>query len=264
MVAGASRVVARFGPVLALPLASLTAPPASARFLSPDTWDPWLQGVDIDRYAYGDNDPINNSDPNGHLFDDILRWQGMSDQQIDNAHRESADFLQHQADEARQQGWSLRADDLEKEAEYERSQIGKSVEEKRPDDALHVGGTALLGLGVGKPGQTVLRSTKTLFDSTKKLSQLWSEANQIAKGHAFAKHVVQAKEYGSLIKSKFAFGALIFRIMRNPSAYKALKRGRKAFWDDKTSTVVIRDPSSKDLGTAFRPRSGKQYFDNLE
>lgn len=52
--------------LLALPIASLNAPPASARFLQPDTWNPWLQGVDINRYAYGGNDPINNSDPNGH------------------------------------------------------------------------------------------------------------------------------------------------------------------------------------------------------
>jgi RHS repeat-associated protein len=36
------------------------------RFLSPDTLDPWLAGVDFNRYAYAGNDPINGSDPNGH------------------------------------------------------------------------------------------------------------------------------------------------------------------------------------------------------
>ena len=40
--------------------------PASARFLQPDTWDPWLVGVDTNRYAYAGNDPINGSDPGGH------------------------------------------------------------------------------------------------------------------------------------------------------------------------------------------------------
>jgi RHS repeat-associated protein len=40
--------------------------PDLARFLSPDTWDPTLPGVDINRYAYAGNDPINKSDPNGH------------------------------------------------------------------------------------------------------------------------------------------------------------------------------------------------------
>lgn len=50
----------------AIVLAVSAIPQANARYLSPDTWDPWLQGVDINRYAYGGNDPINQSDPNGH------------------------------------------------------------------------------------------------------------------------------------------------------------------------------------------------------
>jgi RHS repeat-associated protein len=36
------------------------------RFLTPDTWDPTLAGVDVNRYAYANNDPVNLSDPNGH------------------------------------------------------------------------------------------------------------------------------------------------------------------------------------------------------
>lgn len=42
------------------------AAPAQARFLTPDTYDPWIAGVDINRYAYSGNDPVNQSDPNGH------------------------------------------------------------------------------------------------------------------------------------------------------------------------------------------------------
>jgi RHS repeat-associated protein len=40
--------------------------PNLGRFLSPDTWDPILSGVDINRYAYAGNDPVNGSDPTGH------------------------------------------------------------------------------------------------------------------------------------------------------------------------------------------------------
>jgi RHS repeat-associated protein len=40
--------------------------PDLARFLSPDTWDPVIVGVDVNRYAYAGNDPINGSDANGH------------------------------------------------------------------------------------------------------------------------------------------------------------------------------------------------------
>ncbi len=40
--------------------------PHLGRFLSPDTWDPTIPGVDINRYAYAGNDPVNGSDPSGH------------------------------------------------------------------------------------------------------------------------------------------------------------------------------------------------------
>ena len=39
------------------------------RFLSPDTADPTLPSVRTNRYAYALNDPINNSDPNGHAVE---------------------------------------------------------------------------------------------------------------------------------------------------------------------------------------------------
>jgi RHS repeat-associated protein len=42
--------------------------PALGRFITPDTWDPILSGVDINRYAYANNDPVNLSDPNGHFL----------------------------------------------------------------------------------------------------------------------------------------------------------------------------------------------------
>ncbi len=38
-----------------------------ARFVSPDTYDPILDGVGTNRYSYSLNDPINKSDPNGHF-----------------------------------------------------------------------------------------------------------------------------------------------------------------------------------------------------
>jgi len=41
--------------------------PVLARFIQADTWDPDLKGVDINRYAYALNDPVNKSDPNGHI-----------------------------------------------------------------------------------------------------------------------------------------------------------------------------------------------------
>lgn len=37
------------------------------RFVSPDTMDPTVEGVGTNRYAYALNDPINRSDPTGHI-----------------------------------------------------------------------------------------------------------------------------------------------------------------------------------------------------
>ena len=60
--------IARLSTLIAVTVLILVAllGPAEARFLSPDTWDPWLQGVDTNRYSYSGNDPINQSDPDGH------------------------------------------------------------------------------------------------------------------------------------------------------------------------------------------------------
>ncbi len=41
--------------------------PAFGRFISPDDWDPVLEGVWTNRYAYAENDPVNRSDRNGHI-----------------------------------------------------------------------------------------------------------------------------------------------------------------------------------------------------
>jgi RHS repeat-associated protein len=41
--------------------------PLLGRFLSADSYDPWEGGVGTNRYAYADNDPVNGSDPDGHV-----------------------------------------------------------------------------------------------------------------------------------------------------------------------------------------------------
>jgi hypothetical protein len=67
---------------------------------------------------------------------------------------------------------------------------------------------------------------------------------------------------GILTQEQFAHA--IQRIMENPSASKQLARGRTAYWDDATSTVVIRDPSTGDGGTAFKPPTSRNYYENLK
>ena len=66
------------------------------------------------------------------------------------------------------------------------------------------------------------------------------------------------------IKTVDEFNDLLQKISRRPTASKALSKGRKAYWDEDSGTVIIFDPANPDLGTAFRPTDGRLYFDNLK
>lgn len=87
---------------------------------------------------------------------------------------------------------------------------------------------------------------------------LTDDAARIAGGHAWNKH---RQEFPGLTQDDFA--KLIARIMNVPSDFKQLAAGRSAFWDDASQAVVIQDPNSPDMSTAFKPARGKIYFDNL-
>ncbi len=85
-----------------------------------------------------------------------------------------------------------------------------------------------------------------------------SAGQRIANGHAFAKH---HSEFGFRTEAEMA--SHIDRVIANPSYVRKLIRGRTAYWDDATRSVVITDPGSADFGTAFKPNRGRTYFDNL-
>jgi len=56
----------------------------TVRFISPDDWDPTKPGVGTNRYSYSGNDPVNKSDPNGHIdngtgWEPQDAWNGDSD-----------------------------------------------------------------------------------------------------------------------------------------------------------------------------------------
>lgn len=79
----------------------------------------------------------------------------------------------------------------------------------------------------------------------------------IGTGHAWGKH---ADEYAGILNTQEEFVSLIESIVRNPDDMRQLQRGRKAYWDSTTETVVIFDPGHSDFGTAFRPGRGYEYF----
>ncbi len=85
------------------------------------------------------------------------------------------------------------------------------------------------------------------------------EASRIANGHAWLKHAGEFPELSTATE----FAHHIDCIFAAPSASKALRGGREAFWHDASRTVVIKNQNDPDGGTAFRPALGKLYFDNL-
>ncbi len=79
----------------------------------------------------------------------------------------------------------------------------------------------------------------------------------------FDKHVIQGGEFPG-ITTRPQFSSQIENVINNASDVKVLSNGRTAYWDSTSGTVVIRNPSAVDGGTAFKPTQGKTYFDNLK
>jgi len=98
-------------------------------------------------------------------------------------------------------------------------------------------------------------------------------AASIAHGHAFVKHSAEFV-HGAVIDGlpfpdptigdADAFGTFIHGILDAPTASKGLVNDRSAYWATPTGTVVIVNLNVDDCGTAFRPNSGMEYYDNLQ
>ncbi len=89
----------------------------------------------------------------------------------------------------------------------------------------------------------------------------WSVGQKIAHSRAFAKH---KDDFG--FKTEDQMASHIDRVISFASASntKQLSRGRTAYWDERTRSIVIVDPRSADGGTVFKPQQGKPYFNNLK
>ncbi len=106
-------------------------------------------------------------------------------------------------------------------------------------------------------------AVRVMDDGDEQEEDARSLARRIANGHAFRRHVLVRKEYPP-ITSHEQFAALIYDVITNPDDTRSLPRGRYAYWQEETQTLVITDPGQRDGGTAFRPTTGKAYFDRLD
>jgi len=104
---------------------------ANARFISPDTWDPTMPGVGTNRYTYSGNDPVNKSDPNGHIFGDWFSDQATRDRE--NA--AAAEKMRNDASQLRENGAPEPLSDFaDKKADDYEKRIGRTTGELIADD----------------------------------------------------------------------------------------------------------------------------------
>lgn len=109
------------------------------RFISPDTMDPTLPGVGTNRYAYGQNDPVNKSDPNGHMIGD---WFSDPDDR-DATNSANADVADKMAKKARDEGDAAgTAAEWDEMARRSRERVGKTTGELVLMDVLSIFGSA--------------------------------------------------------------------------------------------------------------------------
>ncbi len=100
-------------------------------------------------------------------------------------------------------------------------------------------------------------------------------AEKIANGHAYDKHILGQphgrgpnrqvpREFPGAMRTRKQFQDHIEKVMNDPKApSKALPPNRTAYWDDEYGATIIKHPSSKDGGTMFQPKNGRNYFDRL-
>jgi filamentous hemagglutinin len=204
--------------------------PELARFLQPDPKQ--FEAGDYNLYRYCHNDPINKNDPFGL---DSPEWM--------------------RAAIPGQIEWDAAV------ANYQAGNYGTAAAFAGASAAQGVLGVISWGASTraNAPIQAV-RTAAMEANAARNLVSLNRQlaSQEIAGGHAFAAH---AAEFGFRTRAQMA--AHIEKVMANPTATRSLSGGRTAFWDKATQSVVIRNPSAADGGTAFIPKEGEKYFRNL-
>lgn len=90
-------------------------------------------------------------------------------------------------------------------------------------------------------------------------------ASKIANWHAFEKHIWEFKDLWIKTKDQLSkFAEWIMKNANNTNNMRNLENGRKAYFDNKTNTIVITNPNAKDAWTIFRPSTWKDYFLNTK
>ena len=111
--------------------------------------------------------------------------------------------------------------------------------------------------GFKRRQESLEKAIKRVDDAVKR-SEDRNAAEKIVRGHAWEKHKDDYPE----IKTKEDLQKFVENIMKKAHDVKEGERGRTAYWDNDSGTIVIHDPNHVDQGTVFKPDTGKDYFDN--
>lgn len=112
----------------------------------------------------------------------------------------------------------------------------------------------------GFVGKEAMRDATTAASGAALKSQLVAE--EIARGHAFEKHVLTQGEFAGLgIRTEKQFAEHIENVVNNPSSVRYYRDGRIVYLQESTRTVVVRNPNAE--GTAFRPDDWNDYVSRL-
>jgi RHS repeat-associated protein len=165
--------------------------PKQACFISPDTWDPMQEGVGFNRYAYAGNDPINNSDPNGHSYGSAT--PGGRPDNINGRESQREDSRQRAAERERES----RQGSYENQRAREREKSLNGIEQPglgRPDVEIALGIAAIAALpettvALGIRGLSALRASSRLAAAVDSPKPNSLSPEQLANLNRFASKV---------------------------------------------------------------------------
>jgi len=242
--------------------------PASRSFLSPDplpgiAGTPWAANP----YSYAGADPVGRADPRGLRPITDAEINAIRERQIeDNSSGWNPMDIVHGALDVAGfiPGLGAVADVLN---------AGIYLVEGNYGEAAWAMAAAVPGIGDAAKGARMVKNGAELLarhgdeaagaarrlDFTGPVRQ---SSNQIAHGHAFGKHVVQKGEFPE-VSTPDDLARVVERV-RTEGTPRQLSNNRRAFYDERDNTLVIRNPSSNDGGTVFRPDDGLDYFNDLQ